>query len=613
MKKIKYAIIITMGIFLFSSCGDFLDQDPESILTDDEVFGDKNMILSVLANYYGRVDSWGQNIDNVSSYIYLDEACKSNAGPDYTSSFDGSNGNWWRVYDYDLIRNINQFLKGLNSDDASGLEDDYRNHMEGEARFLRAWTYFNMCRCLGGMPIVGNTVFEYTAGMDVTPLQLARSTEAEMYDYIINECTEIARILPSAPTTHAARANKWAALALKARAAIYAASLAKYNNLMDNPITTEGEEVGISADKATAYYQTALNAAQEVIDGGVYSLYEGNSDKALNFYEATSIKDNNTEVIWAKDHVYPGETTGFTKYNIPRSVREDNLATCYTPILNLVEAYEYIDDRDGTLRTEDGNGNYIFYDNPGDVFNDKDPRLSGSIIISGAEFKGQKIVFQAGQKYLENGEWKSLTGDIGSSDDDGDIITSTDGPTTTNEENVNKSGFCFRKFLDEASGAGTIGQGSEMWFPYFRYAEILLIASESSMELGVQGNAMDYINQVRDRAGIQDLSSVTLDDIVQENRVEFAFENHRFWDLKRWRLAHKLWTGNSNDYSATHYALFPYLVKDASSEHNGQWVYDKQLERMSVYPRNFRLRNYYNYLDEDWLDNNPKLVKNPYQ
>lgn len=118
---------------------------------------------------------------------------------------------------------------------------------------------------------------------------------------------------------------------------------------------------------------------------------------------------------------------------------------------------------------------------------------------------------------------------------------------------------------------------------------------------------------VRSRAGIQTLTTVTFNDIVREKRVEFAFEDHRYWDLKRWRLADKIWNGIQNDPNAQQYALFPYLVNDPGNSNNGKWVFDKIPTHMSPYPRYFQMRNYYNFIDQSWINNNPKMVKNPYQ
>ncbi|KAA6309776.1 RagB/SusD family nutrient uptake outer membrane protein, partial [termite gut metagenome] len=273
--------------------------------------------------------------------------------------------------------------------------------MEGEARFLRAWTYFSMCRGLGGMPIVGDEVFDYTPGMDITVLQKPRSTEAEIYDYIISECKAVADLLPSAKQTNSARVNRWTAKMLEARAALYAGSIANYNNKMTNPIKTAGGEVGIPADRAQGYYSTALAAAEVVINGGVYTLQDTKPDnKGRNFYEATSIKENNTEVIWARDYKYPGQTVGFTRENIPKFHAEDIDNSAYGPILNLVEQFEPVNTTTPGLAekivTNEG-GTYKFYNSADAPFKDRDPRLWGSVIYPGAEFKGKEVVLQTGQ------------------------------------------------------------------------------------------------------------------------------------------------------------------------------------------------------------------------
>ncbi|WP_257668392.1 RagB/SusD family nutrient uptake outer membrane protein [Parapedobacter tibetensis] len=614
MKKSSISIfkvlVLAGGLSCFSSCSDFLERQPDQIMTDDQIFGDAVMIRSVLANYYGRV-SWGQHIGDDYQYTILDEAGKSDGGPDNIQNYGNA---LWRVYDYTLIRNINQFLKGLR--ETTALVDDEKQTYEGEARFLRAWTYFNMARGLGGMPIVGDEVFEYEPGTDITALQYPRSTEAGLYDYIIAECEAISTLLSDETNTHAARANKWVSLMLKARAAIYAGSLANYNNKMPSPIRTAGGEVGIPADRAEGYYEQALAAAQEVIDNSPYELQLNKPDDLeRNFYEVLSVKDNNTEVIWARDRIYPGtgQQTAFTTRNIPGSHAEDIDRAYAGPILNLVEDFEYTDNRNGDIHIRDNQGNYIFYDNPLDAFANKDARLGGTVILPNALFKGTPVELQAGQKIWNNGSWQTITGQPGERDDAGRLITAANGPNRSNEQYINKTGFFFRKFLDEASGASTRGRNSEMWFPRFRFAEAVLIAAEAAMELGQGPVAVGYINQVRERAGVQPLTSVTLNDIVQERRVEFTFENHRYWDLKRWRLAHIVWNGVVNSPTAQQYALFPYLVVAPSTSNDGKYVFDRLVFSNSLHPRFFELRNYYNFIDLGWQNANPKIVLNPFQ
>ena len=597
-------------VLSMTACNDFLDREPDKIMTDEQIFSDPVMIKSVLANYYGRV-TWGQHVADWGSFTIIDDAARCDGGPDQRSTFEDD---LWRVYDYTLVRNINQFLKGLR--ETTALTDAEKAPLEGEARFLRAWYYFNMCRGLGGMPIVGDDIFDYTPGMDVTSMQYPRSTEAEMYDYIISECQAIAGMMSTNKQTNSARANKWAAKMLEARAALYAGSIANYNNKMTTPIKTDGGEVGIPADKAEGYYKIALAAAEDVILNSPYELQDKRpDDKGLNFYQAVSVKENNTEVIWARDYKYPGQTHGFTTSNAPKSHAEDIDNSWLGVVLNLVEQYEEIDTDtpgEGSKIETMENGTYKFYDSADAPFKNRDPRLWGTVIYPNTTLKGSPVILQAGQLNKVDGKWQILTGDLDSKDAQGNIITALNGPKESNEQYINKTGFYIRKFIDETPSAGTRGRGSEMWMPRFRMAEAYMIAAEASFELN-NGKALDYINAVRNRAGVKPLKTVTFDNIVHENRVEFAFEDHRYWDMKRWRLADKIWNGNNNDELARHRRLWPYLVVAPGDPNDGKWVFVEDYLFMSPNARYFRMQNYYNFLDLGWINNNPKLVKNPYQ
>ena len=610
MKKRYMLVALTSLVLSMTACNGFLDREPDKIMTDEQIFSDPVMIKSVLANYYGRV-TWGQHVADWGSFTIIDDAARCDGGPDQRSTFEDD---LWRVYDYTLVRNINQFLKGLR--ETTALTDAEKAPLEGEARFLRAWYYFNMCRGLGGMPIVGDDIFDYTPGMDVTSMQYPRSTEAEMYDYIISECQAIAGMMSTNKQTNSARANKWTAKMLEARAALYAGSIANYNNKMTTPIKTDGGEVGIPADKAEGYYKIALAAAEDVILNSPYELQDKRpDDKGLNFYQAVSVKENNTEVIWARDYKYPGQTHGFTTSNAPKSHAEDIDNSWLGVVLNLVEQFEEIDTDtpgEGSKIETMENGSYKFYDSADAPFKNRDPRLWGTVIYPNATLKSSPVILQAGQLNKVDGKWQILTGDLDSKDAQGNIITALNGPKESNEQYINKTGFYIRKFIDETPSAGTRGRGSEMWMPRFRMAEAYMIAAEASFELS-NGKALDYINAVRNRAGVKPLKTVTFDNIVHENRVEFAFEDHRYWDMKRWRLADKIWNGNNNDELARHRRLWPYLVVAPGDPNDGKWVFVEDYLFMSPNARYFRMQNYYNFLDLGWFNNNPKLVKNPYQ
>ena len=221
---------------------------------------------------------------------------------------------------------------------------------------------------------------------------------------------------------------------------------------------------------------------------------------------------------------------------------------------------------------------------------------------------------QAGQLVKKDGNWEKLVAATpGEKDKDGKVITALNGPAATNNQYVNKTGFFYRKFMDETAMASTRGRGSEMWWPYFRLAEAYLIVCEAAFELGDNTTAVNHINEIRKRAGIQELNAVTLDDIIRENRVEFAFEDHRYWDMKRWRKAHQVWNGVQDDANAQQWALYPYKVNAPGDPNDGKWVFEKRQVNTEPYPRHFEMKNYYNFVDLNWVNNNPKFVKNPYQ
>ena len=410
---------------------------------------------------------------------------------------------------------------------------------------------------------------------------------------------------------------------LEARAALYAASIAKYNAMMVNPLKTEGAEVGIDASKANSYYEIALTAAQEVITSSPYSLMKTNSTKwqdlADNFYNAICEKNGNTEVMWVRDYVYPGQTHGFTKSCIPRNMNQDVESSMMSVLLNLVEAYEPLSTSTPGVAAKFETGNVqdpVFFDTPTELFTARDPRLGGTVLYPGSFFNGMETELQGGQLNKENGAWTIKTSTRGTQDSDGNVITAISGPYEPRDDRqCNRTGFYIRKFLDTTPSAGTIGRGSEMWSPYFRLAEAYLIAAEASFELkGSTTESLGYINAIRERAGVQPLTALTFENIVHENQVEFAFEGHRWWDLKRWRLADKIWNGDSNNPSAQRRGLWPYLVVDKGDANHGKWVFfEKNMTEIYPYPLKFELRHYYGEFENGWLNNNPKLVKNPYQ
>lgn len=621
MKKRYICAAIAASMLSLSSCSGFLDTKPDTLLTQDQVFGDPVLVKSVLANFYGRI-TFGQRIDDWDAWTMLDEVIHFDTNGD-----ENIDRNRWRPYEYTLIHDLNQFLSGLEV--STAVDEETKKAYKGEVKFIRAWVYFCMGRTLGGVPIVEDRVFDYKPGMDITTLQIPRSTEEALYNYIISECGEAADLLTKDTNKNCARANYWVARMLQARAALMAASLATYNTPEAHPqLRTSGGEVGISASKAKGYYETALKAAKEIIKDGPYKLMRAsdNTPKAYadNFYKAVCQKDGNTEVIWTRDYISPGQTHEFTRANLPKSIEQDTGSDRLSALLNVVEAFEPIDApeelRGTTVPFEVGTlDNPRFFDDPTALFLERDPRLMGSIIVPGATFDSKVVELQAGQLRKENGSWVEKTGARNSHDENGEVITALNGPFGGNDREINRTGFYVRKYLDPTPSAGTIGRKSEMWNVYFRIAEAYLIAAEASWELSRNDKdveALGYINEVRSRAGIQPLTAIDHDKIMHEYRVELAFEGNRWWDLKRWMEADKIWNGDSATRTAQRLGLWPYKVVAPGDANDGKWVFiEKNMQALDLWRRPLKCTDvqYYSEIDNGWINNNPKLVKNPYQ
>jgi hypothetical protein len=638
-----FALFVVNALFI--GCKRELTTKPNNLVEDEDVFTDKNLITSTLAGFYGDIHQgggttlgWGQNNNSWNSFQQdPDDGVNNNGGPSVGNLQWGRDR--YRVMDYGKIRRLNQFLAGIRSEPSRRSMTAGENaNFEGQALFLRAYIYFMMTRSLGGMTIVGDQVFEYAAGQDITPYRLPRNSEADCYKYVIDECDKAAKkfteggaqnpALGIAKTTNSAVANKWTALMLKARAAVYAASIAKYT-----PLRAPGnvkkdakgtDVVGIPTAMANEFYTTALAAAQEVISQSPYVLQVSATNPELAFYQATTIKASNSEVIWATDRKAPQAGAGnlairFTADVAPVSKGHNdgqNEGNSLGPTLNLVEAFENKDGSDPKIKDFDVNGNHIIYDDAEVPFKAKDARLWGTVIWPSAIFRTTPVPIRAGElRSLAKPYTYTVNAPDRTRDD---LPTGPNGPADVSTNFVNKTGFNIRKWVDETPNSGIAPNWSEIWWPRFRISEAYMIAAEAAFELGQTGVALTNINKIRvDRGRIQPLTAGTLtfDKIVNENRVEFAFEDHRLWDLIRWRLAHIYWNGVPDDPIAQAMQLYPYRINIAGNPNNGKWVFRRARSyRRVTTPFTFLPDSYYSTISANWVNpNNPNWVGNPYQ
>jgi hypothetical protein len=638
MKKIVSIITICLLLFVGWGCkkdNSFLDVQPNTFLTNQQVFSDPNLVLSVLADLYNRQVDFSSLNGGWRTFADFSESFPSENGSSYivqrTGWGYGEWGlNWFDSYNY--IRDLNLFLQRDSA--STGLSDQLRKRFYAEGRFLRANFYFEMTKRYGGVPLITKPLtYDYSG--KVNDLQVPRATESEMYDFIINEAEAIKNDLP-ADVSEKSRATKGAALAMEARAALYAGSIAKYGATAP-AVSLPGKQVGIDPSKANGYYTIALRAAQEIINGdaGGYKLYTaptGATPAQLADNFANLFLDKTSpETIFAKDFA-KGVTHGFTTNDQPFSFSDEGGdAGRLNPSLNLAEQFEKLDNTYAPFATTDASGNPVFYNNAQDIFADRDARLAGTIILPGGSFKGQTVDIWAG--------YRLANGTIVTSDEAGHLkpivpggpdvqVVGADGPVNGLELRT-QTGFYIRKYLDPTVGSGRRGQGSTVAFIRYRYAEVLLNAAEAAFELGDNTTAAMYINQVRARAGLTTPlapSDITFNRIVHERRVELAFEGLYFYDMKRWRLAHIVWDGTpttvsdlktnigkATQHSTQPWGLWPYKEYDPGNPDNGTWVYKVVLPSLVTGANRFLLGNYYTQIGDDVLAANPKIVKQPNQ
>lgn len=636
MKKIILFSLTTL-IIGFGSCkkdSEFLQITPTSILNNQQAFSDPEQVKSILADLYTRQADFSSFNAGWTSFADFGESFPSDAGAYGIVQNNQWNYDSWNTYNYGYIRELNLFIQRDSA--ATGLSPNDKARFMAEGRFLRANYYFEMVKRMGGVPLILEPLL-YDFSGDPAYLQRPRAKESDIYDFVISEAEAIKNQLP--PGTGAidkSRASRGAALAMEARAALYAGSIAKYGAATPL-VSLPGGEVGIPFSKVNGYYVTALKAAEEIIKGSDgYALYQRKPDLSENFAGLFLDKDNtNPESILIEDYkVKSTKVHGFTTNNQPFSSGEESGngdAGRLNPSLNLVESFEKLDNTYAPIPNVDGSGNPIYYTNQTDIFAGRDARLAGTVILPGSSFKGQQVDIWGG--------YKLANGSIFNNQDASKLVplpgTSVavqvlgkDGPYDGNDKR-SQSGFYIRKYLDPTPGAGSRGTNSGTAFIRYRYAEVLLNAAEAAFELGNPADAAKYMNLVRARAGLiipLAPGDITFDKIVHERRVELAFEGHILFDLKRWRLADVVWDGqkmtvtdlltnigSAKKRNTQPYGLWPYKYYNPGNPNNGKWVYEIVLPGKVTASRQFRLGNYYSQITDNITSANPKIVKQPNQ
>jgi hypothetical protein len=623
------------------SCKPELDVPPTNIIKDQDIFGSVSGIEAYMARIYSQTPmedfKWNpstgfKSFFNGSTATFTGEAIsRDQAGG--TETF-----NYWADA-YALIRDCNYFMETLPKYASNFNAVDVNNWL-GEARFIRAFTYFALVKRYGGVPIVdkvltepGQAIEEVAANID--SFKIPRASEQAVYDFIASDLDYAYANM--AGTNKAGRANKYAAAALKSRAMLFAGSIAKYNTitLMNGSV----QVVGIPAAKANDYFKASYDAANLL--NGKYSLYKKQwsaTDQAAqaNNFAQIFLDASSPENIFIRQYKYPDAVHWYDYNNVPRQLWSGGGAAQTNPTLNFVEMFEGLPKNpDGTFQTTDASGNYILYDNLNDPFVNAEPRLKGTVLFPGDVFKGVTIELRRGIDTSSAGGVYSRLLPVGSTaayptnrlvSQSGPgvtsgIVTLPNGTkmnaagesgfyTNINGVAGNISGFSIRKYLDpNKPTAEVLSNRSEQSWIEIRYAEVLLNRAEAAYELYSAGQGANYLTQaltdlnaIRERAGATlateaDLTSV--DVIRKERRKELAFENKIWWDLKRWRIIDKEQNGTRWRILNAIFAskVMKYYFDDRPDERNSVFTFDP--------------RWYYEQIPAAVIAKSPNIVQNP--
>jgi hypothetical protein len=594
MINMKATKILLMCIFAIAVSCNTLDVPPMNIVGDKEAFSSESGINAYMARLY-----WDLPIEDFSSNVSNIKGNPENNTHDFTgetlkcdprrSDLSGSDFPYW---DYAPIRNMNYFLQEFPNY-AGNFTKEKIDTWTGEVYFLRAYHYFAMVKRYGGIPII-KKVLNYPE-QSIEELKAPRDKEVDCLNFIISDLDEAIKLLPS-KSMASGRTNQNVAYGLKARVALYAASIAKYGNVQLNGV------LGVPADQAKNFFQMAYDAAKAV--DGKYSLYNKGGDLAKN-YSNIFLDQSSPENMFVKYYKYPDYGHSWELFMIPWQIRgAANYSGRANPTLDFVEMFDDIEGNPFILNTGTDN-NPVLYANRMDLFAKAEPRLKGVVIFPGDEYKGTIIDVRKG--IVKSGEPITNVTSTNSFTDKYNDMT-IQGASGMGYNECTYTGFYIRKWLNPAIPRGDVdGSRTETPWIEMRYAEMLLIRAEAAMELKSLGDnskvddAVNSIKAIRERAGaskVYSAADLTLDLVRKERKMELFFENKIFWDMKRWRTFDQEFSNREMK------VLWPIYVWDEQKYYMKKTVF-------SDWKYTFQKFRYYQQIPNSEIQKNSLMVQNP--
>ena len=514
---------------IISGCKkDFLDQKSLSAVDETAVFKDSTKSLGIINNIYSNlgISFNAKRFNNTGLDAACDESEPVSDPTFYTylissggiNPSNGDKGLWTTVYQ--MVRASNIFLRNKDSIPVTSSTRDY---WVGQVKFLRAWYLFTLLKHYGGIPLIRDDVYN-----DNDKIDIPRSSYEACVNYITGELDAAAALLPASYTAgnvNQIKVTKGSALAVKARLLLYAASPLFNSGGRDN----DPEHLLSYTTADNERWKIASDAAKAVIALGVYNLYTTGTTPFYTLFLQNTPVPEHVLVYWQP--VTTSNNFYVENSSNPQSRGTSNgyVGAKYFPTQELVNEFDMLNG----LRITDPTSGY-----PGtgdDMYKNRDPRLAYSVHYNGSRRNMGTLGDQAVNTYTG----VIPTGNAAATSASVDGIYSSTGT---------KTGY-FRYKMCNNFG---VGGGSELYRPWvvMRYAEVLLNAAEATNEYyGPTTEIYDWLKGVRSRAGITPgtnglyglKSGMTKEEmreaIRHERRVELAFEEHRYWDVRRWKIA----------------------------------------------------------------------------
>lgn len=496
MKK----IFITCAAILafFSSCSSILDKEDLSSISEEQVWVDETLTTAFLNALYVSIPSWDTTVADAS-----DEATggggwvDGTTTPDNMSDTQDSAPTWY--WPYKNIRNCNIFIQNAQNPDLCTIDRDLADRLTYEARFIRAYLYFEMVKRYGGVPLI-------TVPQELTDdLFVKRTSTKDCFDFIINELKACAEGLPASFSgDNLGRVTKGAAKAFLGRVLLFRASP------QFNPSNN------------AEHWQTAYNYNKETLD---YLIGQGHA--LYSDYGKLFLEEMNQEVIFAIRYENPTRTHTRDAKCRPITFSMNNTGGNH-PTQEVIDRFPTVDGKTYTYTDwkKDGN-NDIFT-----LWQNRDKRFYATVVYQSVTY------FNTVMELNENAQNDYAYGkNMGS-----------------------RTGYYSKKGIDESISISDC-QKSGTDYIDIRLAEVMLNYAEAAVEVGKQGEAFEILKQIRERAGINETSSdpelkgkvyglnpnmnqSEMREAVREERfIELLFEQKRMWDLRRWMIYDKLMIG----------------------------------------------------------------------